>query len=1153
MLLTPGGATGSVACEHCGGQRLYRDQPSPVHGEMEERNMVDPGIGLDQGGNPNQEGIWGSTDGGWQNFMKRDESYASVRTAMNDAGLFDFESAPRVPSRHVIIDKLGGVYSGPYPESHERIASNANVDESQVGGLSKGAIYPEGDSEWYTHASGHSPQAMEQMLYGHFGIPISVSPTLAAKTEAQRWGIEPGAFGNGRREMDILQGTPNLRSNGMPLDRNEGLVRGGSNTEALASHFPFYAEAVMEEPVAVVPQYSQEVLPGSHPNAQKMVDGSNLGIHAGTTKWLGFLDAHVNGQPVRGNEQNIISKYGGRGDPVIVSTHHPDHLPAAVDVIEHSATGSLPSPEMIRVGRAIQRGEMEPPPGIGPQNFVPRTARAIYLSFGIGDLAGLAGGAAAVALAPETGGASLALDGAIEGGAAGGLLGKAAPYLMQGALRGVGSQAVQGLMGGGGDDAAGQNPSTPPEARDADRMGRVAEIVSPRSNPGFHDSPDGDTHQFADQSTDPNMNNPNLNGDGGSTVGEDNVVGGFGPNSPSMSNFEMMLPAVLHHYHSPESGAHDPMIQQLHQMMDKEQPGYLSNIDDAQGADAVQRLIDHLRNPGGVHASTKESMLPSMGQGVMMMAPGQNPAMPAAPVQNGQITPHPENTGNCPYCGGTTNADGSCPQCGAQAVPQGPAQPGTPPAMVGPGQGMQTTTPFVGRTAADTQGPVSKEQQAAVAQLLIDTNRHNEIPIMLTHPEQYAKELAEVSQNDQTQPPPVDPSQQPPPPPAVDPSQMAQMPMPGMSVPPPTGGSAFQGKVATPQAAAPRCPNCGSATTGFAHSTKGEVSGDCHSCGNLWDLPDVMKTAAPYENPVGVEDANQLGPINPADNQDSSHTWVDTDGDPLTAGQQYELFTSQYPIPDRVRIDKVKPDEIRYTTIGTFSADPNDPSAALEHESRMSREDFELQKYTFQKADQTGQEPSAIGTGPQHGDANTEPVPQPNIQPQGSVTMPDDHCPKCASEHITSSMSSATSTYHECYKCSHNWETKEEAYEAEGAQRRAWLMTSTGGEQDDFWAGYDRARKMGESTDTGSRSLASAAARDPRLREVSERLDANKMSREAGKKFTPYEQRQLIDERGTARNADIMDLEGTHYQSHRYLGEKANGANVDEAELFLGI
>lgn len=70
-------------CPECGGHaRPEPDQPSPTHGDGDGsvRNLVDPYTGDDSGGNPMQEGILGTTDGGFQNAMKRDESFASVRT-----------------------------------------------------------------------------------------------------------------------------------------------------------------------------------------------------------------------------------------------------------------------------------------------------------------------------------------------------------------------------------------------------------------------------------------------------------------------------------------------------------------------------------------------------------------------------------------------------------------------------------------------------------------------------------------------------------------------------------------------------------------------------------------------------------------------------------------------------------------------------------------------------------------------------------------------------------------------------------------------------------------------------------------------------------------------------------------------------------------
>src|SRR4051794_1712172 len=73
----------NAVCPSCGVQP-YRSQPSPLRSDMEVRNEGE------HGGNPLQEGIWAGIDGGWQNRMKRDESFASVHTA-NDYDGFDFD------------------------------------------------------------------------------------------------------------------------------------------------------------------------------------------------------------------------------------------------------------------------------------------------------------------------------------------------------------------------------------------------------------------------------------------------------------------------------------------------------------------------------------------------------------------------------------------------------------------------------------------------------------------------------------------------------------------------------------------------------------------------------------------------------------------------------------------------------------------------------------------------------------------------------------------------------------------------------------------------------------------------------------------------------------------------------------------------------
>jgi hypothetical protein len=48
------------------------------------------------------------------------------------------------------------------------------------------------------------------------------------------------------------------------------------------------------------------------------------------------------------------------------------------------------------------------------------------------------------------------------------------------------------------------------------------------------------------------------------------------------------------------------------------------------------------------------------------------------------------------------------------------------------------------------------------------------------------------------------------------------------------------------------------------------------------------------------------------------------------------------------------------------------------------------------------------------------------------------------------------------------------------------------------------------------------------------------VTKTAGKKFTPMEQREFIDEPGVARNANKLDLKGTHYE------DEQSGLSIDD-------
>jgi ssDNA-binding Zn-finger/Zn-ribbon topoisomerase 1 len=937
------------------------------------------------------------------------------------------------------------------------------------------------------------------------------------------------------------------------------------------------AETV-EEPVSG-PRFAATVTPGTD------------GIHNGTVKWLRFLDASVNGLSANQHAQEIVSRFGPvgpeKGQPVEVAVHYPEHLSAAVETVAQSANARTPTPEMQRVGSAIGRGELPPPPGIAPHMI--RSSTQHYAQWQA-------------------------------------LLAPALRQVMKGALFGTGSNMIGGLGGG-----QPQQPQPDPQMmqqgqqpRDWTALARTADLETPSSNPVIHDepgTPDGDTQQFNDGSTSPAFQNPNLNGEaGGSQLGEDNVMQqpamqdmqhAFAPDSTGVERADLMLPLLMHYYHSDESGANDPLIRSLHEILEHEKPGYLDHPDHPDEQSSVERLFHELRQPPSVHAKVANPMIgqmPSTGPNNFQAAP-QVPGVPAqTPGQMGQDPGQMGGGmggGQCPYCGGVTTADGSCPQCGAKANPMGGAMP--PNAQ--PGTTPNPSMPFVGKTAApgdmapptagpppdptaggdpsmgappdpaamgggggadpNQQGPVSDEQKQAVAELLLAQGRSDEIPMMIAQPYNYDKEMAQIAQRG-TRPPSIDPSQQAQPMPPMPPGGGPPM---GGGAPPEMQMAAAVAK-ARKQAAdsiAPRCPNCNSATTGLINE---DGDSRCHACGNIFSAPVTkdnitsrVRFAGPEPldaqlegNPVAQPAADQEQPRDVEQEQDSSLTWQDANGQPLQANQEYELHNPTFKIPDIVRVESVKPDGVDVTLIGQYANQAGgDELSAPVH---ISKEEHDMEGLSFVPLDG--------GQGPGDSQASQpldQQVPPTTGAPEGGQREPalshvgasadvdedqyeeeDGRCPKCSHTHVASSMSSPETEYHECYRCGNAWETRASSFERESSVDLSWLNESN----DDFFEGFERAKAMREAG-LGSRSLHDVAARDTRLQEIRERLEANAEARTAGKKFTPSEQREFINERGSARNADLLALEDTHYKLRDTYNPKANGLNVPDAHLFMGV
>ncbi len=491
--------------------------------------------------------------------------------------------------------------------------------------------------------------------------------------------------------------------------------------------------------------------------------------------------------------------------------------------------------------------------------------------------------------------------------------------------------------------------------------------------------------------------------------------------------------------------------------------------------------------------------------------------------------------------------------------------------------------------SANHQGPVTPEQIAAVQQYLIQQGRVDEVPNVPLDPgnPEYAKILAEIQQNP-TVPPTVTPEEQTQPPPP-QPSAPGGMPVPGMA-PGEAGGQPMQpmssflpefdfSEHTSADNIAPRCPKCNSATTGMVGDADHHAK--CHACHNVWSVGDILsdenygqtsiaKTALrderPYgghgeqANPVGVPAADQAQQTNQGNDEDSSMTWADTAGAPLRAGQTYQMVNPSYSLPDLVRVERVKPDGLDVTLLGTFANDPSqrDPNS-LTSSTPISKEDADLQQLSFepvnQTADDQNNEPPPGSAAP--GNAQVPPSGQTTDEQASSEPQMATHssvesdCPRCGRMEVTSSMITPEATEHECFRCGHTWVTEEEPMEFTAGVDLSYLMEDEDAEDFLTPRRADMARQQ-----TQSRSLADIAGKDERLRAVREHLTregAERQQRLAGKHFTPREQRELIDEDGIARNGSFMDLEGTHYKTRDDYESKTNPERVRDADLFLGL
>jgi hypothetical protein len=508
----------------------------------------------------------------------------------------------------------------------------------------------------------------------------------------------------------------------------------------------------------------------------------------------------------------------------------------------------------------------------------------------------------------------------------------------------------QGLIGGGGMMSPQTQPMTIQDQSFYSHT--AADDASSQSEIPAQDSDDPekiDTKEKNDGERDKDLQvGPDVNDMGGTDQGPD---GTFSPDSPGFAEFVRLLPKVLQYAMDPsKSSDEDPELSQLHEMLESEHPGYLNDADDEHGKRLMMVVMGQPQ--GGHEQAPDEGHEPHDPISLAASRLAEVTPLFAPPVPDpNSATPHPMQN-KCPMGHVLDPSSQRCPQCASgngQYQPQ-PTNPdfSTPQQMA------------VARTASG-QGPITDEQKALLSEAMIAQGRQEEVPDMLLHPENYAKELAELIGQDT--PPEAPDQQQPPPPPVEGPPGASPMPMGGQPGP---GAGPMMAAIAkfasSVDVAADPCPLCDSHTTGYEDS---DGSMRCHTCGHGWtgdQLHDDGRVSHDrhvdqhndhFDNQVGVDAADVTHQEDHEMEQDSGHTWQDDSGQPLKVGAEYEMYSDNYDIPDMIRIEAVKPDAISYTLTGEYG---------LTHSTEVTQEEASIEGLHFVPSHES--KPGEVGGDP---------------------------------------------------------------------------------------------------------------------------------------------------------------------------------------------
>jgi hypothetical protein len=210
---------------------------------------------------------------------------------------------------------------------------------------------------------------------------------------------------------------------------------------------------------------------------------------------------------------------------------------------------------------------------------------------------------------------------------------------------------------------------------------------------------------------------------------------------------------------------------------------------------------------------------------------------------------------------------------------------------------------------------------------------------------------------------------------------------------------------------------------------------------------------------------------------------TDTSGNPLQAGQTYLMTAANYSIPDKITIDNIDGSKVTYTI----------HTDALDYQDVMDLKDIMTQGYQFQP-DAGGDVPDA--------DKAEDFAPDPEAEFGDDKGQPEVHPVRNVDQGATR----AASVHTACPEC-----------DGEDRDTCDWCGPGDG-------VHTEKTKK--EDKKAKQARMALASAQDDGLWGF---LVDDTTEKTAGADFSPREQREFINESGTARNLERLDLSGTHY------------------------